>query len=157
MINRLKTSVLKTSVVPTFLSAMCVVALCLYGGAQGGQGLAAKAYTPPAGSAERKAIMDALRGDQQVLFKVYYLKVHGDWAWADVTPLDKKGRAVAEGGASLLHKEIGMWKVMDLSVIPEDPDNPLGADDPTPKFVKAVQKAFPGVPVDIFPRPGRSK
>lgn len=115
-----------------------------------------KAHTPRAGSPERKAIMDALRGDQKVVFKVYYLKVHGDWAWADVTPLDK-GKAVAEGGASLLHKENDAWKVMDLSVIPDDPDNPLGPDDPTPKFVRAVQKAFPGVPGDIFPPRNRPK
>jgi malic enzyme len=69
----------------------------------------------------------------------------------DVTPIDAKGKPVAEGGASLMHKLYGAWKVIDLSVLPEDPDNPMGLDDPTPKFVKAVQKAFPGVPSDIFP------
>lgn len=115
-----------------------------------GQADAGKAHTPAAGSPERKAIMDALRGDQNVVFKVYYLKVHGDWAWADVTPLEN-GKAVAEGGASLLHNTAAGWKVMDLSVLPEDPDNPMGPDDPDPKFIKAVQKAFPGVPADIFP------
>ena len=47
--------------------------------------------------------------------------------------------------------------VMDLSVLPEDRDNPMGPDDPTPKFVKAVQKAFPGVPSDIFPARARPK
>ncbi|HJZ69123.1 MAG TPA: hypothetical protein VKF81_13440, partial [Blastocatellia bacterium] len=51
---------------------------------QSDNGPASKAYTPPAGSPERKAIIDALRGDQKVVFKFYYLKVHGDWAWADV-------------------------------------------------------------------------
>jgi hypothetical protein len=55
-----------------------------------------------------------------------------------------KGKPVAEGGASLMHKLCGAWKVINLSVLPEDPDNPMGPDDPTPKFVKAVQKAFPG-------------
>ena len=117
-----------------------------------------KAYTPPAGSPERKAMMDALRGDQKVVFKVNYLKVHGDWAWADVTPLEN-GKAVAEGGANLLHRENGVWKVMDLSVIPEDPDNPMGPDDPDRKFVRAAQKAFPGLPTDIFPprKSGRRK
>ena len=117
----------------------------------------AKAHIPPAGSPERKDIMDGLRGDQKVVFKVHYLKVHGDWAFVDVTPLDDKGKPVAEGGASLMHKENGTWKVMDLSVLPEDPDNPMGPDDPTPKFVKAVQKAFPGVPSDIFPPRARPK
>ena len=117
----------------------------------------AKAHTPAAGSQERKAIMDGLRGDQKVVFKVHSLMVHGDWAFVDVTPLDDKGKPVAEGGASLMHRERGTWKVMDLSVLPEDPDNPMGADDPTPKFVKAVQKAFPGVPSDIFPPRARPK
>ncbi len=118
---------------------------------------AAKAHTPPTGSPERKEVMDGLRGDQKVVFKVHYLMVHGDWAFADVTPLDDKGKPVAEGGASLMHKANGAWKVVDLSVLPEDPDNPMGIDDPTPKFVKAVQKAFPGVPSDIFPPRARAK
>ena len=144
-------------VVLILILGSCALAL---GSAEPTQGLsgnsASKAYTPPAGSPERKAIMDALRGDQKVVFKVNYLKVHGDWAWADVTPLDEKGKAVAEGGANLVHKLNGAWKLMDLSVIPEDPDNPMGPDDPDPKFVKAAQKAFPGLPADIFPpRKGR--
>ena len=124
---------------------------------QGAGDSGAKAHTPPAGSAERKEIMDGLRGDQKVVFKVHYLMVHGDWAFVDVTPLDDKGKPVAEGGASLMHKEKGAWKVVDLSVLPEDPDNPMGPDDPTPKFVKAVQKAFPGTPSDIFPPRARPR
>ena len=115
--------------------------------------LADKAYTPPAGSRERRDIMNALRSDQAVVvFKVHYLKVHGNWAFVDVTPIDAEGKPVAEGGASLMHKLYGAWKVINLSILPEDPDNPMGPDDPTPKFVKAVQKAFPGVPADIFPQ-----
>jgi hypothetical protein len=122
-----------------------------------GAGSAAAAHTPAAGSQERKDVMDGLRGDQKVVFKVHYLKIHGDWAFVDVTPLDDKGKPVAEGGASLMHKENGAWKAMDLSVLPDDPDNPMGPDDPSPKFVKAVQKAFPGVPSDIFPPRARPK
>ncbi|HSQ19686.1 MAG TPA: hypothetical protein VLR92_04850, partial [Blastocatellia bacterium] len=45
----------------------------------------AKAHTPAAGSPERKAIMDGLRRDQKVVFKVHSLTVHGDWAFVDVT------------------------------------------------------------------------
>jgi hypothetical protein len=74
------------------------------------------AYVPRLGSPERKAIMDALRGDQKVIFKVLYLKVHGDWAWVDVTPLDDKGRPIAEGGPSLVHKEMGVWKVISRAL-----------------------------------------
>jgi hypothetical protein len=114
-------------------------------------------HTPAAGSQERKEVMDGLRGDQKVVFKVHYLKIHGDWAFVDVTPLDDKGKPVAEGGASLMHKENGAWKVQDLSKLPDDPDNPMGIDDPNPKFIEAVQKLYPGVPSDIFPPNARSK
>ena len=115
------------------------------------------AHTPAAGSQERKEVMDGLRGDQKVVFKVHYLKIHGDWAFVDVTPLDDKGKPVAEGGASLMHKENGAWKVQDLSKLPDDPNNPMGIDDPNPKFIKAVQKLYPEVPSDIFPPKARAK
>ena len=164
------TNAFRASIVLTSLSVMCVFAIWLPNRSEARCSItlssrsaqsdvkisASKAYTPPAGSPERKAIMDGLRRDQKVVFKVHYLKVHGDWAWIDVTPLDDKGKAVAEGGASLMHKENGAWKVIDLSVIPEDPDNPMGPDDPDPKFVKAVQNVFPGVPADIFPKTRKS-
>jgi hypothetical protein len=111
------------------------------------------AYTPPKASAERAAILDALRGDQQIVFKVNYLKVHRGWAWVDTTPLDKQGKPVAEGGPNLLHLEDGKWKVQDLARVPEDPDDPLGPEDASPVFVKNLLKTFPGVPKDIFPKP----
>ena len=97
--------------------------------------------------------MDALRGNQDVVFQVNYLKVHNGWAWADVTPLDKSGRATAEGGANLLHSENDRWKVMNLSKVPEDPDDPIGPEDPSPTYINHVIKTFPGVPRDIFPKP----
>ena len=121
----------------------------------GGGQVADKVHTPAQGSTERQAIMDALRGSQDVVFKVHFLKVHNGWAWIDVTPLDKQGRAVAEGGPNLLHFENGKWKVEDLSKVPEDPKDPLGAEDASPTFVRNVQKAFPGVPADIFPKPSK--
>jgi hypothetical protein len=142
---------------PQAHSLNCATTGAMQKSSQGASDSAVNAHIPPAGSPERKDIMDGLRGDQKVIFKVHYLKVHGDWAFVDVTLLDDKGKPVAEGGASLMHKENGAWKVMDLSVLPEDPDNPMGLDDPTPKFVKGVQKAFPGVPSDIFPPRARPK
>lgn len=114
-------------------------------------------HTPAKGSAERKAIMDVLRDDflkqggQRVVFQVNYLKVHQGWAWADVTPLDDKGKAVAEGGPALLHDEKGAWTVVDLSLVADDPDNPMGPMDPSPLYIRNVQKKYPGVPTDIFP------
>jgi len=99
--------------------------------------------------------MDALRGNQDVVFQVNYLKVHSGWAWVDTTPLDKSGRATAEGGPNLLHQENGGWKVMNLARVPEDPDDPLGAQDPSPAYIRNVIKTFPGVPKDIFPSPSK--
>jgi len=111
-------------------------------------------HTPEMGSSERQAIMDALRGSEDVRFQVHHLKVHNGWCWVDTTPLDKSGHATAEGGPNLLHFENGKWKVMDLSKVPEDPDDPLGVEDASPTYVRNVMKTFPGVPKDIFPKPG---
>lgn len=110
-------------------------------------------HIPATGSAERQAILDALRGDQDVKFKVNYIKVHDGWCWVDTTPLGKDGRPTAEGGPNLLHLEEGKWMVKDLSKVPDDPKDPLGAEDASPGFVKNVLKTFPGVPRDIFPKP----
>ena len=112
-------------------------------------------HTPEKGSEERQGIMDALRGNQQVVFQVNYLKVHNGWAWVDTTPLDKNGKATAEGGPNLLHLENGKWKVMDLGKVPDDPNDPLGPEDASPTYVKNVMKTFPGVPKDIFPKPSK--
>jgi hypothetical protein len=102
--------------------------------------------------------MDALREDQkasfegkQVVYRVHRLKVHNGWAWVDVTPLDQKGHALAEGGPNLLHLEAGSWKVKDLSKVEEDPDDPMGAEDASPGFIKNLRKVYPEVPTDIFP------
>ena len=118
----------------------------------GGTEMADELHTPPKGSDERQAIMDALRGNQQVVFQVNYLKVHSGWCWVDTTPLDKSGRATAEGGPNLLHLENGVWKVKDLSKVPDDPNDPLGPEDASPTYVRNVMKTFPGVPRDIFPK-----
>jgi hypothetical protein len=112
-------------------------------------------HTPAKGTEERQAIMDALRGNQQVVFQVNYLKVHNGWCWVDTTPLDKSGRATAEGGPNLLHLENGSWKVKDLSKVPDDPNDPLGPEDPSPTYIRNVIKTFPGVPRDIFPKAGK--
>ena len=136
----------KTTLKVLMIAAAMALTLALNGLAQG---TPAGAHVPAPGSAERKAITDGLRGDQKVVFKIHYLRVHGDWAWIDVTPMDAKGTAVAEGGTSLMHKEGGARKTMDLSGLPDDPDNPM--QEPTPKFVKQLQRKFPGLPADIFP------
>ena len=118
-----------------------------------GQTNEAKLHVPGQGTAERKAILDALRTDPQTSFKVHYIKVHNGWCWDDPTPLDIHGKATAEGGPNLLHLEEGNWKVMDLSKVPEDPNDPLGAEDASAGFVRNLVKTLPEVPRDIFPKP----
>jgi len=57
-------------------------------------------YTPASGSAERKAIMDALREPvmeeikQRVVFVVQQLKVCRDWAFLEATPQKPDGQPV---------------------------------------------------------------
>ena len=142
-----------------YLTALTVLAvICLHASLAAAQ-TDSSLHTPAKGSTERKAIMDVLREDylkqngQHVIFQVNHLKVHQGWAWADVTPLDDKGKAVAEGGPSLLHFVKDAWTIVDLSVVADDPDNPMGPMDPSPLYIRNVQKKYPGVPADIFPAP----
>lgn len=68
-------------------------------------------YTPPKGSAERKGIMDAIREKYSrngVLFRVHYLKVSGDWAWARVTGTIN-GEPAYESESALIRKLNGNW------------------------------------------------
>lgn len=114
------------------------------------------AHTPAANSPERKAILDALRGNENTLYQVHFIRVHNGWAWVDTTPLDPKTKqATAEGGPNLLHFVSGKWKVMDLSRVPEDKNDPLGAEDASPTFVRNVQRTYKGCPADIFPKPSK--
>ena len=111
-------------------------------------------HSPAANSAERKAILDALRGGENVIYTVNFIKVHNGWAWVDVTPLDPKTKqATAEGGPNLLHIVSGKWKVMDISRIPEDKNDPMGAEDASPTFVRNLRRVYKTCPADIFPKP----
>ncbi len=96
---------------------------------------AQRAYTPPAGSPERKAIMDVLRVPveadlrQKVVFKVQHLKIVGPWALARVVPLRPDGGEIdysrtkyrddlAEGafdgeGEALLRNDGGGWRLLE--------------------------------------------
>lgn len=110
-------------------------------------------HTPKKGSAERQQILDALRGGADIKYRVNFLKVHNGWAWIDATPLDARGRANAEGGPALLNLEENNWTLMDLSLVPYDPDNPMGAEDVSKVYLANLQNLFPSVPLDIFPKP----
>src|SRR5260221_12209370 len=73
----MKTS--KTVLTMSYLAAVCAF-LLFFASHLSAQKHPAGAHTPSAGSAERKTITDGLRGEQKVVYKIHYLKVHGDWA-----------------------------------------------------------------------------
>ena len=129
-------------------------------------------HTPKPGSPEREAIMDVMRIDaycntahpaitahrnpDKVFFKVYFLKVHGDWALTDVFPVDAAGKEIAEPRWGLLHRKSGRWSDVDYNDALEpyiqsqkDGDDAL---DMTPSTVRKLWRVFPDAPRDIFPK-----
>ena len=113
--------------------------------------------TPAEGSPEHKAILDAVReeykegADRPAKFQVNYLRVHNGWAWVDVTPLNESGQPVADPAPLLFFNENGKWAARDLNAVPVEGDGHAGPHDPSPKYLEAVQKKYPGGPADIFP------
>ena len=109
------------------------VMLSLFAAAASGFGQTA--HTPPAGSVERKAIMDVLRVPceqdlgRKVIFRVDHLRVANDWAFARVVPMQPDGKEIdysrtkyaevhAEGafdaeGEALMRRVNGNWKVLE--------------------------------------------
>jgi hypothetical protein len=109
-----------------------------------------EAYTPPAGSAERKAIADAYRVKWKqgggntitdVVFVITYLKVHNGWAWLDVKPQSSDGSQQYEPEQGLLRKKGGKWRVVERTA---------GYDD---GYFQKLKKKYPSVPAGIFPQP----
>ena len=115
-------------------------------------------HTPAVGSAERKAILDAVRDDYKegadhpADFKVNYLKVHKGWAWINVTPLGADGKPVADPAPLLFYNDQGKWADKDLNDVPMEGDEHDGPHNPSPKYIKALEKKYPGVPLDIIPK-----
>lgn len=101
-----------------------------------------KTTTPKSGSAERRAIMDALRVPvekdlkQKVIFKVNALRVLNGWAFLDGVPLQKNGKpidyrktkyrdaleadAFDDGVYALLKKSAKGWRVKAFVIGPTD-------------------------------------
>lgn len=111
------------------------------------------AVTPPAGSVERKAILDALRGEIQKLhridaiFVVKYLKVLNSWAWIETSPKSADGTNQYEEVSALLRKSGTKWKVAELACSEEDNEECLGSPD----YFKGLRKRFPKMPTRILP------
>src|SRR4051812_14627016 len=83
----------------------------------------ANAVADPGSTEQQKAVLAGLSKKSLTgkiaSWKVNILNVRGDWAFADVTPLDKAGRPLAEQKVAVLHHIHGKgsdrgWKELDL-------------------------------------------
>lgn len=103
-------------------------------------------HTPAKGSAERKAIMDAMRakgGDPDRVFIVRRLKISGNWAWLDCDPQSRDGSNHYEPESALLRNSGGKWKVVD---------QPCGEGDcDFDSEVSRIRDENPQAPDAIFP------
>src|SRR3954469_6692692 len=109
-----------------------------------------------ASSTEQKAVLAGLSKKSLTgriaSWKVNILNISGDWAFADVTPLDKSGKPLAEQKVAVLHHIHAAggadkgWKELDLSKVPRDPNE----EEYGPGFQKNIQKKFPYLPKEIF-------
>jgi len=103
----------------------------------------AKPYTPAKGSAERKAILDAMRtnrGDTDVVYTPRVFLVQNGYAWVVA------GTAVSsnqyEDEIALMRKVGGKWKFADAPCVEEACS--------MAKEIKKIQKKFPKAPRGIF-------
>ena len=110
-----------------------------------------KATTPKPGSAERRAIMDALRVPvmkaykQRVIFVVAQLRVAGSYAYLTGTTVNAAGKPVPNsegtGGAidAMLHKTSGTWHVLKWGS--------YGGTD----LIDECRAKYPQAPASIYP------
>ena len=118
--------------------------------------IAANCVAESGSAGERKAVLAGLSkkspNGKIASWKVNILNISGDWAFADVTPLDKAGHPLAEQKVAVLHHihdKSGAdqgWKELDLSKVPRDPNE----EEYGPGFQKNIRKTFPFLPKEIF-------
>ncbi|HEY4272165.1 MAG TPA: hypothetical protein VGM65_09175 [Candidatus Udaeobacter sp.] len=108
------------------------------------------AHTPPDGSAERNAILQATQdalarqGRKHLVLDVPYLKVHNGWAWIQVNPRSPNGTQHYESQSGLLQDQANKWKLLEWMPAEE------GTDYKT--YFKNLKAKYPAAPVDIFPQ-----
>ena len=118
-----------------------------------GAGASAAAHTPPPGSGERKAILDALRVPvertyhERIVFVVERLKVGAGYAYADVGAQGPDGKppqelaGMAGDVSALLRKQGGRWKVLKWGS--------YGGMD----LIFECRKKYPKAPRALYPGP----
>jgi hypothetical protein len=111
----------------------------------------AKAVTPPAGSALRRAILAPLRAylrenlQVEAVFVVRWLKVKDGWAWIQTEPQSKDGQDHYEPLAALLKREGEAWTIVEIPPMEEDSPPIDGA------YFRKLMETHPGLPPEIFP------
>ena len=108
------------------------------------------AHTPPDGSAERNAILQAVhqalarQGRKNLVLDVPYLKVHNGWAWIQVNPKSADGRQHYESQSGLLQQTANKWTLLEWMPAEEGTDYP--------KYFTKLKAKYPSAPPDIFPQ-----
>jgi hypothetical protein len=114
----------------------------------------AETYTPQPGSAERKAILDALREwvkeqhHMEVIFVVRHLKVKNGYAWVHTLPQSKDRANMYEDISALMKRDQGMWRVAEIPCVEEENPDCIG----DPGYFDGLKQRFPEMPEDILPR-----
>jgi uncharacterized protein YceK len=109
------------------------------------------AHTPPEGSAERNAIVEATKhalasqGRKNVVLIVPYLKVHSGWAWIQINPQSANGKQHYESQSGLLQeKTTNKWTLLEWMPAEEGTDYK--------KYFNNIKAKYPSAPPDIFPQ-----
>jgi uncharacterized protein YceK len=108
------------------------------------------AHTPPDGSTERKAILQATRyalarqGRKNLVLVVPYLKVHNGWAWIQINPQSAGGTQHYESQSGLLQETTKKWRLLEWMPAEEGTDYK--------KYFKNLKAKYPSAPADIFPQ-----
>jgi hypothetical protein len=109
------------------------------------------AHTPPDGSTEKNAILQATQralarqGRKNLVLVVPYLKVHKGWAWIQVNPQSADGKQHYESQSGLLQeKTANKWTLLEWMPAEEGTDYS--------KYFKNLKAKYPSAPPDIFPQ-----
>jgi uncharacterized protein YceK len=108
------------------------------------------AHTPPDGSAERNAILQAVhhalarQGRKNLALDVPYLKVHNGWAWIQVNPKSADGSQHYESQSGLLQQIGNKWTLLEWMPAEEGTDYA--------KYFQKLKAKYPSAPPDIFPQ-----
>jgi hypothetical protein len=108
------------------------------------------AHTPPEGSAEKNAILQATRhalarqGRKNLMLEVPYLKVHNGWAWIQINPQSANGKQHYESQSALLQQTTKGWTLLEWMPAEEGTDYK--------NYFNNLKAKYPSAPPDIFPQ-----